>query len=202
MGTRHNLAQLKLLPMLRRERDPGAARDDSTLIEAARADPEAFEDLYRRYLVRVYAYLRARTDTREDADDLTQEVFERALAALPRYREQGNPFGAWLFRIARNVATDFHRHRRATVAWDLLPEALRISGAPGPEAEVLRRESADRLRGLMTGLDPERRELLALRFAGGLKIKEIADVVGRSEAAVKMDIWRTLRALKERYDEE
>lgn len=61
MGTRLNPAQMKFLPMLRRERDPRAATDDRALIQAARADPEAFEELYRRYMVRVYAYLRART---------------------------------------------------------------------------------------------------------------------------------------------
>src|SRR5579875_2591933 len=88
--------------------DAGA---DEALVRRAQADAVAFAPLYERYLPRVYRYLYARTHDPDDAADLTQTVFVRALAGLPAYRPRGLPFAAWLFRIARNVATDAHRRR-------------------------------------------------------------------------------------------
>src|ERR671925_685301 len=140
-----------------------AERDESALVLAAQAEPAAFGALYHRYVTRVYRYLRVRTASEDDAADLTQQVFLQALDALPAYRARGVPFAAWLFRIARNAVTDYHRRRRTTVAWDRLPEALRRIDAGDPETAVLRREALARLRFLLVQLDAEKRELLALR---------------------------------------
>src|SRR5229473_2397656 len=113
---------------------------DSTLVRAAQASPTAFGSLYERYRDRVYGYLRTRTRSPEDAADLTQQVFVQALDALPRYREQGAPFAAWLLRIAHNTAANYHKRYRQTIAWDLLPEALHPAAAEDLEAHVARRE--------------------------------------------------------------
>src|SRR5712691_9291604 len=87
----------------------GHAADELTaLIHAAQANPVAFGALYDRYVGRVYAYLRARTDGPDEAGDLTQHVFVQALDALPRYRGGGAAFAGWLFRIARNAASNVH----------------------------------------------------------------------------------------------
>ncbi len=181
-------------------RDDDTGADEAALITAARGAPAAFGILHQRYHARVYRYLRARTESPEDAADLTQQVFLQAFDALPRYRERGLPFAAWLFRIARNAATDFHRRRRQTVAWDHLPEALHPA-AQGPEGTVLRREALARLRDLLATLPADKRELLALRFVAGLSQREIAAVVGKSEDAVQKGLTRLLHSLKERYDD-
>lgn len=179
------------------------AEDEAGLVQAAQADPAAFIPLYHRYLDRIYAYLRARTASDDEAADLTQQVFLQALDALARYRGvRDGSFAAWLFRIARNAAIDAHRRRRVAVAWDLLPEALQPLAAHDPDARLLRREEVARLRVLFGQLDAETRELLALRFAGGLTIAEIAAVVGKSKAATQKRLFRTLQALKERYHDE
>ena len=186
-------------------RDSGetSAQDETALVRAAQADPTAFIALYHRYLDRIYAYLRARVASDEDAADLTQQVFLQALDALPRYRgRRGDSFAAWLFRIARNAAIDFHRRRRVTVAWDLLPEALQPIVTRDLDAHILRREAVARLRALFAALDAETRELLVLRFTGGLSIAEIAAVVGKSEAATQKKLFRTIQALKERYHDD
>ena len=180
-------------------RDPARGEDDAALVHAARADPAAFDALYRRYVARIYRYARAHTPGEDDAADLTQQIFLKALDALPRYRERGLPFAAWLFRIARNAAVDAHRRRRPTIAWDHVPEVARPPDAGDPEAAALRRERATQLRHLLDALDRDRRELLALRFAAGLPVREIAAVIGKSEAAVKKQLARTLRMLKEQY---
>jgi RNA polymerase sigma-70 factor (ECF subfamily) len=176
--------------------------DDDALVRAARADPGAFAGLYHRYLDRVYAYLRARTATAEDAADLTQQVFLQALAALPRYRAAGGGFAAWLFRIARNVAADWHRRRRATVTWDLVPEALQPDAGLGVDASLLRQEDLARLRALFAALDPQTRELLVLRFAARLTVAEIAGVLGKSEAATQKRLYRIIQTLKEQYHDD
>jgi RNA polymerase sigma-70 factor, ECF subfamily len=175
--------------------------EEVALVRAAQADPAAFGALYQRYFTRVYWYLRARTPTAEDAGDLAQQVFLHALEALPRYRERGLPFAAWLFRIARNSASNFGRSQRPTLSWEQLPVAS-ADAAPAPETLVLHNDDLRRLGALLATLAPEKRDFLALRFAAGLTIPEIAAVVGKREAAVRKQITRTLHALKELSEKE
>ena len=164
----------------------GNVADEALLVRAAQLDTASFAPLYRHYYPRVFRYLHARCGSDEDAADLTQTVFLRALAALPTYRERGLPFAAWLFRIARNLATDAQRKRRPTVDLDSMPEALYATGANPPETATL---------------DSDKRELLALRFAGGLTSAEIADVVGKREGAVKRQLSRIIQGVREQYGE-
>lgn len=175
------------------------ADDETTLVRAAQIDPAAFGELHRRYETRVARYVRSRVDSNEDADDLTQQVFMRALDALPRYRDRKLPFAAWLFAIARNLVSDFHRGRRSSVPFDLLPEALHPDSSQDPEALSLQREAVDRLRVLLLALPKDRRELLALYFGGGLSLRESAAVLGKSYSTVQRQLSDTLATLKEEY---
>ena len=176
------------------------ATGEAAAVLAAQADPSQFDTLYERYRQRIYAYLRSRTADEEDAADLTQQAFVQALDALPRYRPQHTTFGAWLFRIARNVAIDFHRRKRPSVTWDLVPEALQPTANPDPAAGLIQQESHARLRALFVSLNAESRELLTLRFAGQLTAPEIGAVIGASEAATRKRLARLLQSMKERYD--
>lgn len=179
--------------------DERNAQTDETLVQTARTDPAIFGLLYQRYRHRIYAYLRARAASKEDAADLTQLVFLRALDGLPRYRGRGNEFAAWLFRIARNAATDYYRRHKLATGWDHLPAPLQLHAEHDPEKAALRDEEIARLRPLVLALAPDKRELLALRFAAGLTAGEIAAVLGKSEAAVRKQLSRTLQTLKEQY---
>ena len=186
------------LPAALASKATGSA-DELALVLAAREDPVAFGALYERYRDRMYWYLQTRTPSSEDAADLLQQVFLQALDALAQYRPQRGPFVAWLFGIARHAASNFHRRYRSTVAWDLVPEVLRPSAAEAPEADILHREDLAHLRTLFNKLDPEKREALVLRYVAGLTTVEIAAVIGKSEAATKQQLARTLRTLKEQY---
>ncbi len=177
------------------------AGDERVLVQAACENPAAFGALYEQYRDRVYWYLRTRTTSTEDAADLLQQVFLQALDRLPQYNPSKGPFVAWLFGIARNAASNQHRRRRITVSWDLLPEVLRPASQDDPEAEALHNESLTRLTTIFRTLDRGKRELLVLRFVSGLSIVEIAAVIGKSEAATKQHLRRTLQALKEQYDD-
>lgn len=181
------------------EADDSAACDEAWLVDRARTDSATFGELYQRYADRVFCYLRTYTESEEDAADLTQQVFLRALEALPRYQDRGLPFVAWLLRIARNLATDTFRRRRRLLPWDHVPESLHPLSLSDPEAASLQREVLNQVRVLVGQLDPEKQELLALRFAGGLSSREIALVVGRSQVAVQKELVRIMRSLKEQF---
>jgi RNA polymerase sigma-70 factor (ECF subfamily) len=172
---------------------------EDALIVQAQADPKLFGEVYQRYLARIYRYLRTLTATNEDASDLTQVVFIKAMAALPGYRPGRGPFAAWLFRIARNAATDAHRRRRPAVPLDVLAGTAAEPEAESLDAEVLRRERLRRLQAALSQLDPGKRDLIALRFAAGLSVREIAAVVGKRQEAVKKQLYRTIASLKENY---
>lgn len=177
---------------------PWSRGSERLIVQAAQEDPAAFGPLYERYRDPVYRYLRSRTASAEEAEDLLQQVFLRALDALPQYKADRSPFVAWLMGIARNASTDAHRRRRVTVTWDFVPEILR-TGPADVETEVLRRERQARLSVLFTALPARKRELLVLRFVAALTVREIAALLGKSEAATKKELFRTLKMLKEQY---
>ncbi|MCS7050270.1 MAG: sigma-70 family RNA polymerase sigma factor [Thermomicrobium sp.] len=165
---------------------------EEALLAAARQCPEAFAELYLRYLGPVYRYLLARTGDQATAEDLTQETFLRAYRALDRYQPRGIPVLAWFLRIARNVAID--AARRATA------ERVRLRLLPSPSFPA-RETAEDRIlvEQLLHGLSPEKRELLALRFAAGLSTAEIAALLGKREGAIRKQLFRIVRELREAY---
>jgi len=175
---------------------------DEALALAARDRPELFGRLYERYLPRVYRYLAARAPSREEAADLTQLTFTRAFAALAGFRPGKAPFAAWLFGIARNAAADAARRRRRQAPWDGAPQPPQANDEALPEETLLHQERLQRLRGLLAGLPAQQRELLALRFAGGLSARQIAPIIGKKEEAVKRQMSRILASLKEKYHDD
>jgi RNA polymerase sigma-70 factor (ECF subfamily) len=177
---------------------PWTSERERLVIRAAQDDPTVFGPLYEHYRDTVYRYLRSRTNTMEEAEDLLQQAFLRAMDGLPQYQPDKSPFVAWLLGIARNTSIDTHRRKRSTTTWDFVPEVLRAGGSD-LEAEVLRREEQARLGVLVSALPADTREVLVLRFAAGLTIREIAAVIGKSEAATKKQLSRTLQTLKEQY---
>lgn len=180
---------------------PASGRADVEMSEQARIasaqrDPAAFAALYQQYYARVYRYLRVRLQSEEDAADLTQQVFLKALDALPRYRSGSAPFSAWLFAIARHALTDRYRQRAPTLS---LEAAGDLRSEQEMDAALLQRESLEQLNALVNQLKPDARDLLALRFAAGLTTPEIAATLGKRPEAVRKSLSRLLQSLKEQY---
>jgi len=172
--------------------------DESDLIERARRDPEAFATLYRQFLPLVYRYLFNRLDNLHDAEDLTAQVFVEALDGLRKnsYKKGGN-FRAWIFTIARRRAVDFYRKPTPLPLSEDLPS---LNTALGLSIED--RDDLHALRRALDRLNDEKRELLRLRFSAELSFAEIAALEGKTEAAVKMTIYRALDALRQTWEAE
>jgi RNA polymerase sigma-70 factor (ECF subfamily) len=171
-------------------------QDESARIEAAKMDPDAFGELYERYVDRIYNYIFHRVGNIHDAEDLTSRTFFRALSHLNSYQDQGLPFSAWLYRIAHNLVANWHRDRgrRHVVALD----ELIIKSLPHehPEAMAEFQDNTQQLGAAIRQLDATRQELLVLKFSEGLSNAEIGSIMGRSEGAIKSLYHRTLLAMR------
>ncbi|MFI5315961.1 MAG: sigma-70 family RNA polymerase sigma factor [Myxococcota bacterium] len=168
------------------------ASDERRRVVAARRDPGPFAALYAANFELVYAYVARRVKGRAEVEDLTSEVFRRALAGLPGYESRGAPFSAWLMRIAANAVVD-----RARRAKRREPTALELGPEPS-EPERLDAESRARLFRCVSELPPDQRRVIELRFAQERSLREIAAALGRTEGAVKQLQLRALAALRKK----
>lgn len=185
-------------PVLRSlvDEDVGLAAEAEAEAEPERLDPALFGLLYERYRLTVYRYLRARTQTEDDALDLAADTFERAFGSMGRFRRRDGGVQAWLLRIARNCAIDAHRRRRVTIDLAVADPQL---GRIAVEADRVERARTSVL-GHVYGLPADQREAVLLRYAGGLTARQIGLVLGKREGAVQKQIERALAALREVID--
>ena len=168
--------------------------EERLLVEAAQKDPAKFAALYDIHFERIYAFVARRMRDRDRAEDLTSEVFHKALANLKSYTWTGAPFAAWLFRIAANAVSDqLKRSARENVNVDDPPEP---SG--GPEQEGA--EARARLFRLVEKLPSEQRRVIFERFVEQRSIREIAQQLGKSEGAVKQLQFRALEKLRSQME--
>ncbi|MBN1991449.1 MAG: sigma-70 family RNA polymerase sigma factor [Anaerolineae bacterium] len=170
--------------------------DEATLIEQAKTDPEAFGQLYELHVEKIYNYIYYRVGNRHEAEDLTAKVFYRALNHIPRYKNNGAPFAAWLYRIAHNLVANWHRDhsRRQIVALENVK--LAGEGQENPYHAAERTNERELLLAAIQELPPERQQLLTLKFIQKMSNAEIGQVMGRSEGAIKSLYHRTLTSLK------
>ncbi len=169
---------------------PSDGEAERLLIEAAKADPRRFAELYERNFDRIYAFAARRAGSRSEAEDVTAEVFHQALANLGRFEWRGVPFAAWLLQIARNTVTD-RWQRRARERGEPLPEP---ADDGGPDDADHRAMLAD----LVGRLPKDQRSVVLARFVEQKSLREIAQALGRTEGAVKQLQFRALESLRAR----
>ena len=168
---------------------------DELLRRAHAGDPAAVEELCRREWRPVYATVYRAVRDRAEAEDLTQEVFVRALRALDRYRESAVPFQGFLAVIARNLVTDRRRQRRPILV-PLEDVASPADPRPGPEDAAIGGLERARLAASIGTLRPDYQTVLRLRLVDGRSSDEVAALMGRSPGAIRVLQHRALAALR------
>lgn len=177
LGSTRPTGRFRSLPTI----DDGPVRERRVVAQAvARAkagDKEAVRFLYLRYADNVYGYVRSIVRDEHEAEDVTQHVFAKLMTALPKYETREVPFAAWILRVARNVAVDHMRQRRAIPC-----EEVRDLGRDEEDESGKQRSLA--LRDALADLNEDQREVLVLRHLVGLTPGEIAARMGRTEPSV------------------
>ena len=168
--------------------------DETLLIQQAKQNLNHFGELYQRHVNQVYRYLLFRVGNVDDAQDLTSQTFMAAMKGLRRYRAE-QPFIAWLLGIARNKTADFYRQRRPERELDLhdtMPDF-----GDGIEEQIGRQLAVEQVVQKLRILSPDRAEAVSLRLLAGLEVAEIAHLMEKNEAAVRMLVFRGLRDLQD-----
>jgi RNA polymerase sigma-70 factor (ECF subfamily) len=170
--------------------------DERLLIEAAQHDPSRFAELYEQNFHRVYAYVARRVRDRVETQELTAQVFHKALANIGKFKWKGSPFAAWLYRIASNAIADRAKQKLRESADQPDPSSQSFTAT---DLEAV--EGRARLFRAVDKLPEDQRRVIVMRFADEKSIREIAEELGRSEGAVKQLQFRALENLRNRLNE-
>jgi len=161
--------------------------------QASLGTPQGFEDLYRNTFPRVYAYVASLLRDRSAAEDVTALAFERAYRKRSRFSARRGSPEAWVFGIARNAALDELRKRGRRTHLETEPVD---AWSPGPDEQAERAFQREEVRAALASLDARDRDLVLLKFAGGLSNGEIARVLGISETNVGSRLYRAVEKLR------
>jgi RNA polymerase sigma-70 factor (ECF subfamily) len=171
-----------------------AAESEIETVERAKHDPAAFGVLYDRNVERIYRFVYSRVRDRCLAEDITEEVFMSALKNIAKYRFTGACFSSWLYKIACNAIVSHYRRAKSEVP---LESASHIADrTDGVLEEVVRRDRSRRIWEAIGRLPAKQREAMTLRFSADLPHYDVARMMGRSPAAVKLLIYRAVQRLR------
>lgn len=166
-------------------------RDDAELVQYAQQDKEQFNVLYTKYIDKIYNYFWYRVGhDRDVAEDLAQETFVRAYKALPRFKVTGKPYLSYLLSIAHNLLVNYYRSPK--------PISIEATGVDVPEEIWSKIETKDNIRSIWRAiqqLSSNEKDILYLKYQKGYKVREIAEIVGKSENAVKLTLSRVQKKL-------
>jgi len=157
--------------------------EESLVRRAQQQDQQAFAQLYEEHFDKIYRYVALRMGDRAEAEDITQQVFLKALRSISTFRWKGIPFSAWLFRIAHNQVVDYLRKKtkQATVPID----DSAVSSSNDPQLLLEQELSIEQLISATRRLTEAQREVISLRFTSELPISQVAKIMGKSEGAIK-----------------
>ena len=164
------------------------------IVFKAQQNPENFAPLYDYYLPKIYNYVYHRVHNTQLTEDLVSEIFYKALANINKFKWQRRSFACWLYTIARNQVID-HFRKKETVPFDESKKDI-TTNEGNPEEKVIQDCTKEELLNAISALSPDQQDALLLRFQEGLKIQEIAKVLGKNEGAVKALLFRGLKNLR------
>lgn len=171
---------------------------EDQLIERAKRDADAFGELYDHYFGQIYRFVYSRMREQEAAEDVTSEVFLKALRAISRYKPSGHPFSSWLYQISVNAIADHYRARRPTSNID---DAVAVADPQQPlDERVEQKVEAARVWAAIDSLPDQQRTAITLKLGEDLKLADIGVVMGKSEGAIKLLVHRGMIGLRTKLE--
>lgn len=173
---------------------PRANDDTAIVLRAIQKDQDAFGELYDRHVVRVYRHIYYMVGNAAEAEDLTAQTFLRAWEAIERYQVRGAPFVSWLLRIAHNLGVSHLRSKRESSQLHdgMVDDKMRRD----PESAYQQTAEEELVRAAILKLREEQRQVIILRFIEDLDYREVAEIIGKSVAAIRVIQHRALNALR------
>lgn len=176
-------------------------KEEELIYKAQKGEKEAFGRLYDEYFPRIYRFIFLKVSRKEDAEDLSHQVFMSAWKNISGYTMKGLPFGSWLYKISQNAVIDFYRTKKTHFdIEEINEEKLGVSG--DAEREVNVSIEMEKVRRALKLLKEDEQTILIMKFVDELGNKEIADVTGKTEGAIRVIQHRALKQLKKILEEE
>jgi RNA polymerase sigma factor (sigma-70 family) len=172
-------------------------KDIETVVPGSKT--ELFGSFYEQYLPKVFQYVNYRVGDRALAEDLTSDIFNKALSSFAKYDSGKATFPTWIFSIARNTLIDYYRRKSREQKFHREADSGVPVSSESPEEEVSRSEEIGKLRECLSVLKSNEQELISLKFSGGMTNREIAQITGLSESNVGTILCRAVRKLRDEF---
>lgn len=175
--------------------------EEKLIQSAVEGDSSAFGSLYDHYQPAIYRFIAVKVGSREEAEDITHQVFLSAWARVGTYKHRGHPFSSWLYQIARNMVIDHYRSRRQDVSLDKLdPDSSIIPAVAQVDLSI--KLQLEKVHVAIRTLKPDYQDVIILRFVEDLPVKEVSAILKKSEGAVKLAQHRAIKELKKQLGDE
>jgi len=169
--------------------------EDKLIKQAVGGKSSAFGSLYDHYQPMIYRFAFVKVGRREDAEDITHQVFVSAWQNIKSYRHMGHPFSSWLYQIARNQVVDHYRARKNEASLEKMDPEYFVMPATA-HFDVSLKLEVEKVRAALAELKPEYQDVIILRFVEDLPLKDVAAAIEKTEGAVKLIQHRAIRELK------
>lgn len=179
--------------------DSNSLPESELVARSSNGDSAAFGLLYEKYVEKIYSYLYYKTSSQAKAEDLTSQVFIKALQNVDTYEDRGYPFSAWLYRIAHNLVVNWYRDKDKLEQTPLDEDFPLPAAQEHVEENLQKSEEEEALLNIIGELAEDRQQVVILKFVEGLTNQEIGEIMGRTEGAIKALYHRTLVSLRDEY---
>lgn len=175
--------------------------EEQLIKRAKKGDSEAFGQLYHKYIKQIYRFIYLRVRSKEDAEDITHQVFLSVWRKVPDYKFKGHPFSSWLYRIANNAVIDYYRTSRQHQDIDTVPDSS-VSENPELDRKLDLNWDMVVVKQAIAKLELDQQNVIILKFVNDFSNKEIADVLGKTEGAIRVIQHRAIKRIKNYVERE
>ncbi len=175
--------------------------EEKLITAAVRGKSSAFEPLYDHYHPQIYRFVFVKVGRREDAEDITHQVFLAAWQNIGKYKHRGHPFGSWLYQIARNLVIDHYRAKKPETSLDKMDPEIFVSSLNAHADLTMKLDMEKAMKGIAR-LKPEYQDVIILRFIEDMPLREVARAMEKTEGAVKLMQHRAIKELQRNLEKQ